>query len=59
MSTVEICEEAAKLPPDDLERLVEDLIDLKLAREALARIDAGDEPIPWEKLKLELDELHG
>ncbi len=57
MSTVaEIEEAASKLPPDDFGRLMEDLLDLKLAREVLA---SGEETIPWEKLKPELDALHG
>ena len=33
--------------------------DLAAAREALADIAAGEQPVPWEKLKAELDVLHG
>jgi len=42
MSTVaEIEEAASKLPPDDFERLMEDLRDLEIARAALAEIETG------------------
>lgn len=37
----------------------EDAEDLAAAREALANIAAGEKPVPWEKLKAELDALHG
>ncbi len=37
----------------------EDASDLAAAQEALARIAAGEETVPWEKLKAELDVLHG
>lgn len=60
MSLVEIEEAAAKLPPADLARLLEDLRDLEIARTALAEIEAGkDQPVSWEHLKTELDALHG
>ena len=48
--------------------LIEDLADLEArenaedlaaAREALAEIVAGEQPVPWETLKAELDVLHG
>ena len=48
--------------------LIEDLVDLEAredaedlaaAREALAEIAAGEQPVPWETLKAELDVLHG
>ena len=46
---------------DDLAELEarENAEDLAAAREALAEIAAGETPIPWEKLKAELDALHG
>ena len=46
---------------DDLAELqaVEDAADLAAAQAALARIEAGEETVPWTKLKAELDELHG
>lgn len=60
MSLVEIEEAAAKLPPGDLARLLEDLHDLEIARTALAEIEAGgDKPVRWEDLKAELDAIHG
>lgn len=60
MSTVAEIEEAvSKLPPDDFERLMEDLRDLQIARTALAEIEAGEKPVLWENLKSELDALHG
>ena len=37
----------------------EEAEDLAAAREALAEIAAGEEPVPWEKVKAELDALHG
>jgi len=37
----------------------EDAEDLAAARAALARIAAGEAPVPWEKVKAELDALHG
>ena len=37
----------------------EDAEDLAAAREALADIAAGEQPVPWEQLKAELDALHG
>lgn len=59
MSTVvEIEEAAAKLPSADFERLLEDLRDLQIARDALAEIEAGEKPVAWERLKSELDALH-
>jgi hypothetical protein len=36
----------------------EDAEDLAAAREALADIAAGEQPVPWEQLKAELDALH-
>jgi hypothetical protein len=60
MSTVlEIEEAASKLPLAELSQLLEDLQDLATARAALSEIEAGDNPIPWPKLKQELDALHG
>lgn len=61
MSTVvEIEEAVSKLPPEDFERLMEDLRDLQMARNALAEIEAGrEETIPWNILKAELDAIHG
>ena len=46
---------------DDLAELqaVEDAHDLAAAEAAVARIQAGEETVPWKKLKAELDELHG
>jgi hypothetical protein len=46
---------------DDLAELEarENAEDLAAAREALANIAAGEQPVPWEKLKAELDVLHG
>lgn len=45
---------------DDLAALEakENAEDLAAAREALARIAAGDQPISWESLKAELDDIH-
>ena len=37
----------------------EDAEDLAAAREALARIAAGEQPVPWEEVKAELDAIHG
>ena len=37
----------------------EDAEDLEAARQAQARIRAGEETVPWEKLKAELDALPG
>lgn len=37
----------------------EDAEDLAAAREALQRVEGGEETVPWEKLKAELDVLHG
>ena len=37
----------------------EEAEDLAAAREALAEIAAGEKPVPWEKVKAELDALHG
>lgn len=48
--------------------LIEDLADLEArenaedlaaAQAALARIEAGEQPVPWEKVKTELDALRG
>ena len=48
--------------------LIEDLADLEArenaedlaaAREALGDIATGEQPVPWETLKAELDVLHG
>lgn len=48
--------------------LIEDLADLEArenaedlaaAQAALARIESGEAPVPWEKVKAELDALHG
>ncbi len=59
MSTVlEIEEAASKLPLADLSQLLEDLQDLATARAALSEIKTGDKPVPWTKLKHELDALH-
>lgn len=58
-SVAEIEEAAASLPPDEFARLLEDLRDLEIARAALARVEAGEKPVPWEQLKPELDALHG
>jgi hypothetical protein len=46
---------------DDLAELEarENEEDLTAAREALARVAAGEQPVAWEKLKTELDGLHG
>ena len=61
----------AKLSEERAQRvlsLIEDLAelearenaeDLAAARESLADIAAGEEPVPWGKLKAELDALHG
>ena len=55
MSTVvEIEEAVSKLPPEDFEGLMEDLIDLKLARDRLAEIDAGAETIRMDELEKNL-----
>ncbi|HEX6522205.1 MAG TPA: hypothetical protein VF070_19695, partial [Streptosporangiaceae bacterium] len=35
--------------------LAEDYADAQAAREALAEIEAGAEPVPWEQVKAELD----
>lgn len=35
--------------------LAEDCADAQAAREALAEIEAGAEPVPWEQVKAELD----
>ncbi len=43
MSVAEIEEAAAKLLPDDFERLVDDLRDLQIARATLTEIEAGRE----------------
>lgn len=61
MSTVvEIEEAVSQLPPEDFERLMEDLRDLQMARNALSEIKAGnEEPVPWNTLKAELDALQG
>lgn len=60
MSTVlEIEAAASKLPLADLSQLLEDLQDLAAARAALSEIEEGDKPVPWSKLKQELDALHG
>ena len=61
VSTVlEIEEAASKLPLADLSRLLEDLQDLAAARAALSEIEeGGDKPVPWSKLRQELDALHG
>lgn len=40
----EIEEAASKLPPADFERLMEDLCDMQIARDALAEIEAGKNP---------------
>ena len=37
----------------------EEAEDLAAAREALAEIAAGEKPVPWEKVKAELDALQG
>lgn len=70
----EVTEAAAKMQTLSEERaarmvsLIEDLADLEAreneedvaaAREALARIAAGEKPVPWEGLKAELDVVHG
>ena len=33
--------------------------DLAAAQAALARIAAGEQPVPWKTVKAELDALHG
>ena len=33
--------------------------DLAAGREALAEIAAGEKTVPWEKVKAEMDALHG
>jgi hypothetical protein len=35
----------------------EDIADVRAAREALAEIEAGAEPVPWEQVKAELDAI--
>jgi len=52
MSTVtEIEEAAAKLPPADFARLLEDLRDLQMARATLAEMDAaGESAIPLDEV---------
>jgi hypothetical protein len=52
MSAVtEIEEAAAKLPPADFARLVEDLRDLQMARATLAEMEAsGETPAPLEEV---------
>jgi hypothetical protein len=37
----------------------EDAEDVAAAREALARIASGERPEPWEKVKADLDVVHG
>lgn len=50
----------AIVPIADLEALenAEDAADVAAASEALARIAAGELPIPWEDVKAELDRKH-
>jgi len=50
----------AIVPVADLEALeaAEDAADVSAARDALARIAAGEEPLPWEEVKARLDEKH-
>ncbi|MBE2179437.1 MAG: hypothetical protein IAE97_03105 [Chthoniobacterales bacterium] len=57
MSTVtEIEEAAAKLPPADLARLLEDLRDLQIARTALAEVVSGEETtVSLDRLESELN----
>lgn len=38
---------------------LEDAEDIAAADAALARIEAGDKPVPWEQVKAEANELHG
>ena len=50
----EIAAELENLSPGELRQLLEDFADAQAAREALAEIEAGAEPIPaaqvWEEL---------
>ena len=57
---MEIEEAAAQLPSTDFVRLLEDLHDLATARVALGELkEDPTSTIPWDKLKAELDALHG
>jgi antitoxin (DNA-binding transcriptional repressor) of toxin-antitoxin stability system len=42
-----------RLSPDDLAELLEDFADAAVAREARARIEAGEPLVPWEEVKTE------
>jgi hypothetical protein len=61
MSTLaEIEEAASQLPSPDFVRLLEDLHDLATARVALGELKEDPaSAIAWDKLKTELDALHG
>jgi antitoxin Phd len=48
-----IAAELERLSPDELAELLEDFADAAAAREARARIEAGEPVIPWEQVKAE------
>lgn len=53
----ELAEELENLSPEEFRELLEDFADAQAAREALAEVEAGAEPIPaeqvWEELGLD------
>jgi hypothetical protein len=59
-SLMEIEQAAAQLPSPDFVQLLEDLHDLATARVALGELQEDPTAtISWQKLRTELDALHG
>jgi antitoxin (DNA-binding transcriptional repressor) of toxin-antitoxin stability system len=51
---VELAAELENLTPDEFRELLEDFADGQAAREALAEVEAGAEPVPAEQVWTEL-----